>query len=137
MGVYRPTNSGSDAHIYQTSIDLTANIYLGWVDQSYDAGFRFPIVKVPRKARILTAKVTLQASNSDSGTTANVRIYGETSNLDEAALFTTYADFVGRPKTTAYVNWSSIGAWTADTDYDTPDIKTIIQEIVNLADWRY
>ena len=36
--------------------------------------------------------------------------------------------------TTAVVNWQP-AAWTNNTTYDTPDLSTIIQEIIDRAGW--
>ncbi|MFW9899899.1 MAG: hypothetical protein ACFFDY_01270 [Candidatus Thorarchaeota archaeon] len=54
---------------------------------------------------------------------------------DTATTPTSCADVVAMNLTTASVNWNNEGAWTLDTAYDSPDIKTIIQEIVNRGGW--
>jgi len=38
-------------------------------------------------------------------------------------------------RTTARVDWDDIPAWTAGNDYDSPEIKTVIQEIVDRPGW--
>ena len=38
--------------------------------------------------------------------------------------------------TTATVDWDNVGAWTEDGWYEGPDIKTIVQEIVDRDNWE-
>ncbi len=51
------------------------------------------------------------------------------------ANFTTYANFIARPRTTAYTDWSAVGAWTNTNYYYSPNISNVVQEIVLLAGW--
>ena len=37
--------------------------------------------------------------------------------------------------TTAQVNWDNIGAWTISTQYNSPNISSVIQELVNQGSW--
>jgi len=94
---------------------------------------RFLNVTIPKNATIDTAYLTLRAYATRTGTTVNSKIRGEAA--DNPVTFSTLADYQGRPKTTAVVNWNAIPAWTLDTDYNSPEIKTIIQELVNRAGW--
>ncbi len=84
--------------------------------------------ELPVGAVIDDAKLTFYADVADSGTTVNVNIYCEAANNPAAP--TTAGDFTGRTRTTAVVNWQP-GAWSADTTYDSPDLATIIQELVD------
>lgn len=140
-GTWKPGASADDAWVRTdtSAIDLTSaalqagNLWTGSVNGTLNLGVRFSAVNIPAGATILSAKITFQAAASDSATTVNLKIVGEL-NATPAA-FSTYADFMGRSQTTAFVNWSSVAAWTAGTDYDTPDITAIIQEIVDLGGW--
>ena len=38
-------------------------------------------------------------------------------------------------RTTARVDWDDAGSWVTDAEYNSPDIKTVIQEIVNRIGW--
>ena len=38
--------------------------------------------------------------------------------------------------TSAQVNWDNIGAWTLNSEYQSPNINSIIQEIVNQGNWQ-
>ncbi|MFN0121031.1 MAG: C25 family cysteine peptidase [Blastocatellia bacterium] len=100
------------------------------------AGFRFTNVTIPRNATITSATLQFTSNNGDSGTTVNSTIYGQAT--DNAAIFTTTASSISsRTRTSSSVSWSNIGTWTAGatTNATSPDITTIIQEIVDNASW--
>jgi hypothetical protein len=96
-------------------------------------GMRFQNVAIPQGATITTAYLTLRANNSFSNTAVNARIKGE--DVDDAAAFSNLADFDGRARTTAEVDWNNVAAWANGSDYNSPEIKTVIQEIVGRAGW--
>jgi hypothetical protein len=98
-----------------------------------NAFIRFPGVTIPQGATIDSAIITFVASGNLSGTTVNARIAAI--DDDNAAAPTTYAGAEGATRTTATVDWNNIGAWTNLTQYDTPEIKTVIQEIVDRVGW--
>lgn len=124
--------STDDAHVYAASIiDLTnANHMIGYsyYNGYFHNGQRFTGIDIPDGATIKFAKLIFRARISDSYTPFNTRIQGEQNNA--AATFSTYPNFVGRTKTTAYVDWA-VEAWTAGNDYESPDISPIIQELVD------
>ena len=96
------------------------------------AEMRFLNVTIPQGATITAAYIQITSSNTDSANTVNSRIYG--TNLDNAAIDTTTGvgpgTFENPPWTTAVVAWDAIPAWTNGSVNDSPDISTIIQEIV-------
>jgi hypothetical protein len=122
---------------YETeSINLTGtgirNGYNSSLDENYQLGLRFTGVHIPRGAKINSAYLTLVAHTSRTGT-CDATIKGEAS--DNPSTFSTYSDFINRPRTTAYTTWSMPNT-TAGTAYNSPDISNIIQEIVNRAGWQ-
>jgi hypothetical protein len=115
----------------------TTNILMGRNSSggSQDGGFRFTNVTVPKGATINSAKITLRANGDRTSTTVNLRISGV-----DADNFGGFSDSTGNEPydatiTTAYTDWNNIGSWTSGSDYDTPDIKTSVQEIVDRAGW--
>jgi hypothetical protein len=99
-------------------------------------GTRFTNLNIPAGARITSATVQFTANNSDAANTVNLQIRGE--YVANATAFTTTAgDLRSRPWTTAAVNWSNIGAWTSGstTNATSPDLTSIIQEIVDTSGW--
>jgi len=100
------------------------------------SGFRFRTVAIPQGATIGTAYLTLRAYESKSNAGCNTKIRAE--DVDSAAAFSTEANWDSRfPSgcTTAEVEWDGIDAWTGGEDYDSPEIKTVIQEIVSRGGW--
>ena len=100
----------------------------------YRSGFRFTNVNIPQGSIINSAYLKLKASTiPPDGTMPDTFIEGEDS--DNAATFSTMNDYDGRPRTSASVSWTP-SAWVEDTWYTSPDIRNIIQEIVNRSGWR-
>ena len=93
---------------------------------------RFNSVSIPDNATIISAKVQLKAYDNRAVNSVHLNIYVE--DADSPTAPTSYSDNMGRPLTAA-VAWNSVGAWTTDTWYDTPDITTIVQAAVDRAGW--
>lgn len=97
----------------------------------YNAGMRFQNVAVPNGAIINTSYVSVIFIDTTHDS-PDLDYRGEAA--DDADDFVTTQDVTDRTRTSASVNWS-------DTDLggssfvDGPEIKTIIQEIVNRAGW--
>ncbi|MBI1920600.1 MAG: metallophosphoesterase [Geobacter sp.] len=119
-------NSSSDLElVYDTS--TTGNQYVG---------MRFNSVNVPKGKTITNAYI--QFTVDETGSTAtSLTVKGQAA--DNPGTFTTAAYNVSsRAKTTASVAWSPV-AWNtidaAGVDQRTPDLKNIVQEIVNRTGW--
>lgn len=93
---------------------------------------RFLSVTIPKDSTILTAVLNVTASSTQSTTTVNGNIYADAA--DNSTQITSYSDFNGRSLTSA-VAWTNIPAETLNTAYDSPDITSIIQAIVNRSGW--
>lgn len=95
----------------------------------YTAGLRFNNIAIPQGATITSASIRLQAT---LGVSINLqqKVYGIAED-DTASMVT---DPTGRTKTSANVDWDIINT-TSNANYDSPDLKTIVQEIVNRAGW--
>lgn len=134
MAIFKPGQNTDDVCRYGDVVDDSdVVVYLGYAGISTIGAFRFVNVTIPSGATILTAKVTIQHYGSASGTTVNVRIKGQSDS--NPITFSTVADFDARTKTTAFIDWNNLPDMDADTDYDTPDITSIIQEIIGIAGW--
>ncbi|MGD9215379.1 MAG: hypothetical protein PVJ84_11215, partial [Desulfobacteraceae bacterium] len=95
-------------------------------------GLRFQDVNVDQGAVITSAYIEFVAVDSDSKTT-NLTIQGEAN--DNAAPFTSASPVTSRTGTTSTVAWNSIPAWTRGDTYNSPDISSIVQEIVDRDGW--
>ncbi len=106
------------------------------VDNQAGTGMRFTNITIPQGSTIDQAYLTFRCAYALTGVTVRTRISAEdvddapTFAADKAAFDTRWA-----ARTTARVDWDGIGAWTLDSDYDSPEIKTVIQEIVDRANW--
>ncbi|MEJ2157511.1 MAG: PilC/PilY family type IV pilus protein [Desulfobacteraceae bacterium] len=96
-------------------------------------GIRIQNVQIPQGATILSAYFEFNA-NASEDTTSTFLMEGEA--IDNALPFSTVADDLkNRVSTTATVTWNSVPAWTDGQFYVTPDITSIVQEIVSRPGW--
>jgi len=135
-GSFVPTISADDGYANHNTTSFThdaANLLFGNDgDVLYDTAVRFRNVTVPAGATIVRAYVVFTKNAASSGTDCVVDIYGE-DNATPAA-FSTYADYVGRARTTATVEWT-VPDWDGSDHVTSPDISDIVQEIVDLGGW--
>ena len=98
-------------------------------------GLRFTGLAIPAGASITAAYVQFQADEADSGAVA-LTVRAEA--VDDAAAFVDVRDDLSsRPTTVASVGWSP-PAWVrgdAGPAQQTPDLATVVQEIVNRPGW--
>jgi hypothetical protein len=96
-------------------------------------GLRFQNLQIPQGATVQNVYVEFTADESDSGA-SNFTFQGE--DVDSAAALTsTDFDLSSRVKTTASVTWNSVPSWSTGSKYQSPDLTSIVQEIVNRAGW--
>jgi uncharacterized protein YegP (UPF0339 family)/dienelactone hydrolase len=99
-------------------------------------GMRFAGLDIPQGATIVSAYVQFRADESDDGATS-LQIAGEA--VDNATAFvSTSGNISSRLRTGASVAWSP-APWTiigeAGPDQQTPDIASVVQEIVDRPGW--
>ncbi len=125
---------GIAGDMYLTSSDLEIGNDGG--DEQY-VGLRFRNLNVPQGATISNAKIRFRADESD-GSGSQLNIYIRAQDVDDAATFTTgNYNISNRTLTTAEYHWpdGSVPGWSAGNIYDTPDLSTVIQEVVDRAGW--
>jgi hypothetical protein len=103
-------------------------------------GLRFTNITIPRNTTIASATIQFTVDQSDTDTEADtdVRFFGEKS--PNAATFTTDPfNLTSRPRTTASVLWDDVPEWTvpgqSGPDQRSPNLASIIQEIINQPGW--
>jgi type IV pilus assembly protein PilY1 len=97
-------------------------------------GVRFNNIDVPQGATILSANLSFDSWHTSTKGNPIISINGE--NVDNAATFSASPnDISNRTLTAATVNWSMPQFSTGGTWYDTPDVSTLVQEIVNRSGW--
>jgi len=101
-------------------------------------GLIFRAVAVPKGATITNAYVQFTCDEADSQVLPPLTIGGEKSGNAVAPYPMTDFCVSSRPKTTATVSWVPTPWETVDVrtaNERTPDIKTVVQEIVNQTGW--
>ena len=97
-------------------------------------GMRFPNMVIDQGTPLSSAYIDFVVDEVQT-TSTSLTFRGQAA--DNAPVFTTTAyDISSRPLTTASVSWNSIPWWTTVGEVKTsPDIKTIMQEIVDRSGW--
>ena len=131
-------NDDAEQRVSSGSVNLTSSDLELIADGSNDqlVGMRFTNVTVPNGATISSAYTQFQVDETNSGAT-NINIQGQA--IDDAPTFTSgNSNISSRSRTSASVAWAPV-AWTtvgeAGPDQRTPDIKAVMQEIVNRPGW--
>jgi len=134
-------NDDAEEHVANGNMDLTSSdLELAYEDAGTPAtdeqviGLRFANVGLPKGALVTGAYVEFEVDETKGGTApVNLIIEGE---LTAAPFVNVAKNITSRTSlTTAKVKWS-VPNWTKeDEKFQTPDISSIIQEIVNQAGW--
>ncbi len=94
-------------------------------------GIRF-LLSIPEDAVILNAYIRFQA-DGDRDDSTSLKIYAQ--NSDSTARFSsTDYDISNRSKTIG-IPWNDIEDWDDDKYYNTPNLKSIIQTVINRPSW--
>jgi uncharacterized protein YjiK len=120
--------------MYLSSSDLE----LVFDGSNQTVGMRFGNVKVPQGATISTAWVQFMVDEAQSEAT-NLTVQGQAA--DNVATFTSAGfNLSSRPRTTSSVSWSPV-PWSTvglmGPDQKTPELRSVIQEIVNRPGWAF
>jgi|GEM_PF-3998718 len=97
------------------------------------AGIRFNNIQVNPGDTITSANLLLGGYWYSTGSTANTRLHGEKTLTP--ATFSDITNYDGRTRTVASVDWDAITPWDEGHRYGSPDIKDIIQEIIDQPGW--
>ena len=97
-------------------------------------GIRFQNVQVPQGYTITNAYIEFSADETNNIDPSNLTIYGH--DIDDAPYFSSSRyDISSRTTTSASVSWSPEAWTTVHERYQSPDISSIVQEIVNRGGW--
>jgi len=119
--------------IYMTSSDLELT-QDGLTNQLI--GIRFQNIPIPQGATVTKAYIRFTVDEVSTGV-VNLTIYGEDSDNSQTFL-TTPNNVSSRAKTAHSISWSPkdwLNIGDSTTDQTTPDLKDIIQEIVDRSGW--
>lgn len=99
----------------------------------YTVGLLYDNVTIPQGATITNAYIKFRSEDNSPSSSASVKVYAE--DVDNASTFSyTDDDITDRTKTTANVTWS-IERWYTNSYYNTDDISSVIQEVINRSNW--
>ena len=137
--ISRSVNSGSDDAEERVSSGLT-NINSSDLELISDnnrdqiVGMRFTNILIPQGTSILNSNIEFETDETSTGQT-DLTIYGE--DIDDAPTFIVGQNNISsRTPTTATINWNSVPPWNIVSEkHFSPDIKSIIQEIINRPNW--
>lgn len=101
---------------------------------TWEPYLRFETIDIPQGSTITSAKIQLAFHSQINGSGQSVTIRGEATD-DASSAASSCSAFGNAARTSANVSWSFASSMSAGTFYDTADISTIVQEIVNRAGW--
>jgi len=122
----------SGGTVDNNSTDLELVYDSGTGSNQQIVGMRFQDIQVPPGASIQNAYIEFTAKDTES-TTVDLTISGQ-DDPNPSTFPEETSNLSSRVQTTAEVSWAP-GAWTSGSKYTTPDLKTIVQEIVDKGDW--
>ncbi|OEK08446.1 hypothetical protein A8C32_03075 [Flavivirga aquatica] len=126
--------NGVDGSMYTNSSDI--ELVNDGSRENQIIGLRFTGLDIPQSATITNAYIQFTTDETSSETT-NLTIKGQ--DVNDAIPFSNSVNNVSsRITTSAFVNWNPL-AWNrggaTGADQRTPNIKSIVQEIVNRSGW--
>ncbi len=95
-------------------------------------GLRFQNVGIPQGATITSARIDFTSGFATTDE-AIIDIHGESAGNSEP--FSNSEPISERTKTTSKVRWEAEPWEWTDSEYSSPEIKNILQEIINKSDW--
>lgn len=123
-----------DSYIYGS----TPEMYIGESGDKYWVGLRFANLDIPMGADVTKSFIVVSCHYPDNpgyGTSNifDVDIYGE--DADNSITFSGSSYPSLRTRTTASVGWLETSVWYDYSYYQTPEVSTIVQEVVDRAGW--
>lgn len=107
-----------------------------WYGGIYNKSLRFPNITIPKGATITSAKISfIRNSGGGSDRTLHYKFIGV--DEDNTGVFSSGDTARTRTHTTASVDWDFLvsGSGNIGDNFDTSDIKDIIQEIIDRSGW--
>ena len=100
--------------------------------ENNDEGLRFQNITIPQGATINSAYIEFRAYGSGSGDTT---VTFRTEDIDDAPPFASSANnLTSRNFGSASVDWT-LGTWSSGSYYQSPDLTSIIQPVINRTGW--
>lgn len=131
----RVSDSSDDAKAYGSNMETTSSDALIGYTGYYRCDFlaRFTGVMVPPGIQVDSAFMVLRTSSSQSGMVCSGKVCAEDTSAAHA--FSNYADYASRLIGDSAVDWSDLPPFSAGDWVRTPDIGSVVAEIVGRPDW--
>jgi len=127
--------SDGDAYVLSSDLELTEELDAAGQGRGQQLiGLRFDAMTIPRRAEILSAFLKFEVDEAGSRDT-NLRIHGEASD-NAVAYSKSPFEISSRPRTAAAVSWNQIPAVEPNDSLRSPDLKSLVQEIVDRPGWQ-
>ncbi|MBX3102944.1 MAG: hypothetical protein KF690_10580 [Bacteroidetes bacterium] len=130
------SNNDAEERLSNGAMDLTSSdlelIYDGF---NQIVGVRFTNVLVPRGATVANATVSFEVDEAGAAGTTDLTFRAH--NIDNSPEFTAgTGNISGRAQTTASVTWSAVPDPAVNAALVTPDLASVVQEVVDRAGWQ-
>jgi len=120
-----------DGTVSTTSSDLEL-VYDGTSAGQQVVGIRFANLQIPQGAIIDEAYITFTAKDDEG---YDLQLMIEAEDTDNSSAFTTDAyNITSRPRTASSITWNP-EEWVDNQTYNTPDIKSLIQDVIDRSGW--
>ena len=115
---------------YLDSSDLEL-VYDG-SDNKQIVGIRFRHVDIPKNATIINAYIKFKAKSNHS---ADVSLKISAENVGNSAVFEEKKRNISNRSKTSSVDWNHVESWSKNNLYNTPNIASLVQTVIDRADW--
>jgi len=128
-GTFKPTNNTDDGLWYSGGFDDSdSGFYLGNAGIAIHSFCRFPSVTIPQGSTIDSCFIRIKSNGAYSVTVVDTDVYF--ADADDQAAPTNEGECNGL-SLTGGVAWDGIGSWSNDVQYDSPELKTILQTVID------
>jgi len=128
-GTFKPTNNTDDGIWYSGGFDDSdSSLYLGNAGIAIHSFIRFTGVNIPQGSTIDACFLRFKSDGAYSGTVVDVDIHF--ADADNQAAPTSEGECNGL-SLTGGIAFDGIGSWSNDVQYDSPELKTRLQTVVD------
>ncbi|NNC94528.1 MAG: hypothetical protein HKN92_03130 [Chitinophagales bacterium] len=129
-------NSGNDdayEALSNNSVSINDKLKIGSHSPNYNVGSRFTGLNIPKGATVTNAYIQFYAHDGQTGT-VDLVIFAEAS--DSSVMFQSLnSDLTSRTRTDS-VNWLINNNWVKDDPYQTTNIASIVQQVIDHSGWN-
>lgn len=116
--------------VVATSDSTDPTLSLGGAGKA--TGLRYANTLIPQGATITSAELVFRAAqNSSSTTDLEIAVVA----ADDMQAFDSATSNPGSMATGASISWNNVDTWQTDNTYTSPSVTTLVQQIVNRADY--